>query len=578
MDLFDVRQVGRVRARTVRLLFLLSLLICVASARAQDAPDKAADKTPTKAAEAKEAPPQLDAPGVYRRTLKSTAWSRHPVAGGGISEGTAWVLDAEKGLLVTNEHVVAGVDEVDVFFPVAKDGKTVLDQAFYLNEVKPLVGRVIDRDTKVDLALVKVDAVPKDVIALPLAAESPEPGQRVFTLGSQPQGSEGMWIFTTGEVRQVYRRSHARGHVARMVETQLPTNPGNSGGAVVNDRAEVVAVVEGAATDARLVSVFVDIHELRDYLKQSVPLADPKTANDYNTRGTRRHDEGRHDAAIADYTESLRLNPEQPIVLTNRGWAFYANEDYDAALADFEEALGKDREFGSAYEGRGTTYREMGKYDQAIKDLTHAIRLDPNDPGLYQRRATAYELDSQLKNALADRNRAVQRDDSNFDYHYQRGQTLRKLRQFDEALEDFQRAASLAPASAAVCYEIGYVYQDRKDYAQAVFFYDLAIKRDDTIASFYNNRGLCKTELKEYPGAAQDFLKAIELRPDHAPYHRRLGIVFHEAGQDEIALKHFNKAAELDPVDTDTYHWRAKSHDALGNKDEAAADRKKAKE
>ena len=455
----------------------------------------------------------------------------------------------------------------------------MLDQAYYLNEVKPLVGRVIDRDTKVDLALVKVDAVPKDVIALPLAAESPEPGQRVFTLGSQPQGSEGMWIFTTGEVRQVYRRSHARGHVARMVETQLPTNPGNSGGAVVNDRAEVVAVVEGAATDARLVSVFVDIHELRDYLKQSVPLADPKTRQRLQHPGHAaprrrppRRRRGRLHRVVATQSRAADRADQPGLgVLRQRGLRRRAG-------AISRRPWPKTASLGSAYEGRGTTYREMGKYDQAIKDLTHAIRLDPNDPGLYQRRATAYELDNQLKNALADRNRAVQRDDGNFDYHYQRGQTLRKLRQFDEAIEDFQRAASLAPANAAVCYEIGYVYQDRKDYAQAVFFYDLAIKRDDTIASFYNNRGLCKTELKEYLDAAHDFLKAIELRPDHAPYYRRLGIVFHEAGQDEIALKHFNKAVELDPDDTDTYHWRAKSHDALGNKDEAAADRKKAKE
>ena len=538
--------------------------------------EKSADVTDPTTVAAKDDPlPRLDPRDVYRRVLKSTAWLRFVVKGEGSYEGTGWVVDAEKGLLVTNEHVVAGVDEIEVYFPVKKDGKTVLSEAYYLNEVEPLSGKVIDRDTSVDLALVKVDFLPKGIMALPLAAASPEPGEKVFTLGSQPRGSEGMWIFTSGEVRQVYRRSHARGHVARIVETQLPTNPGNSGGAVVNNRAEVVAVVEGHSLNARLVSLFIDISELRDYLDVVVPLADPQTADDYNTRGTRRHDEERYDGAIADYTESLRMAPEQPIVLTNRGWSFYSKEDYEAALADFDEALTIDSHFGSAYEGRGTTYREMGEYDRAIKDLTHAVRHDPSDPSIYQRRATAFERDGQLKKALADRNRAIELDNENYDYYYQRGQTLRKLKRYKEALEDYEKAASMRPGNAAVCYEIGFIYQDQKQYPQAAFFYSLAIKRDGSIASFYNNRGLCYIEMKQYADAGKDFIKAIELRPGHAPYHRRLGIVFYEAGKSKIAMKHFNKAIELDPDDPDTYYWRAECHDELGNDKAAASDRKR---
>lgn len=520
---------------------------------------------------------RLDPTAVYRRLLDSTAWLRFTVEGEGVHEGTGWVVDAEKGLLVTNQHVVDGVDEIDVYFPVKKDGKVVLEQDHYLENVDPVIGHVVDRSTEVDLALVKVDALPDGIIALPLAAASPEPGQRVFTLGSQPAGSEGMWIFTTGEVRQVYRRSHALGHVAQIVETQLPTNCGNSGGAVVNDRAEVVAVVEGHSSIARLVSLFVDISELRKYLDATLPLADPKTPEAFNTRGTRRHDEGRYDGAIADYTASLRLDPDQPVTLANRGWAFYAKDDYDAAVGDFSEAIEKDPQFASAYEGRGTTYREMGEYKKAIKDLSDAIRRDSTVASAYQRRATAFESTGRLEKALADRNRAVELSPEDFTFLYQRGQTLRKLQRYDEAIADFEKAAALEPGDAAVWYEIGYVYQDRKQYPQAVVFYDFAIKRDDNIPSFYNNRGLCKVEMEEYLGAARDFMKAIELRPDHSPYHRRLGIVFQEAGQHEVALKHFNKAIELDSEDPENFNWRADCHEALGDQQAADADRAKMK-
>ncbi|MBN1910507.1 MAG: serine protease, partial [Pirellulales bacterium] len=505
---------------TVLIVCLFVLLLPSVPTLAKERPSVKPKAAPAKADAAKSLP-KLDPRDVYRRLLKSTAWIIRHEADDRYFEGTGWLLDKKKRLLVTNEHVVKNVDDVEVYFPVKKDSEVVIEREYYTDEVKPIHGRVIDRSIEVDLALVQLDSVPSDIIPLEMAADSPVPGEKVFTLGSQPMGSEGMWIFATGDVRQVYRRSHARGHVARMVETQVPSNCGNSGGPVVNDRALVVAVVEGAATDADLVSLFVDIREIKKYIKEALPLVEPKTADVFNTRATRRHDQGRYDLAIEDYTAVLKLDPDRPLTLANRGWAFYTKEDYDSALADFDDALRRDPELGSAYEGRGTTYREQGEYEKAVADLTQAIRRDPTDPGLYQRRATAYQRDGQLEKALADRTRAIQRDDDNFDYFFQRGQTLRKLKRYEKALKDFDRAASLRPGSAAVCYEIGYVYQDQKQYPQAVFFYSLAINRDKSVASFYNNRGLCRLEMKEYLDAAQDFLNAIDLKPNHADYHRR---------------------------------------------------------
>ena len=151
-------------------------------------------------------------------------------------------------------------------------------------------------------------------------------GERVFALAALPEGSEGLWIMTSGEVRQVYRRSHANNHFARVVETQLPTNRGNSGGAVVNDRLEVVAVVEGHMQEARLVSLFIDVGEIRDYLAEAVPLVAPENAEAFETRASRRYDEGRYDQAIADYTAALKLDPKLTSAMVNRGWAYLAQK------------------------------------------------------------------------------------------------------------------------------------------------------------------------------------------------------------------------------------------------------------
>jgi hypothetical protein len=94
----------------------------------------------------------------------------------------------------------------------------------------------------------------------------------VHSLGN-PGGSGALWVYTPGKVRQVYQKKWAAKagretlqFEARVIETDSPTNPGDSGGPLVNDQAELVGVTQGGATNASLLSVFVDVSEVKRFL------------------------------------------------------------------------------------------------------------------------------------------------------------------------------------------------------------------------------------------------------------------------------------------------------------------------
>jgi S1-C subfamily serine protease len=141
---------------------------------------------------------------------------------------------------------------------------------------------VVARDNHRDLALIQLETLPLDAVALPLARESPDEGQRVFSIGN-PRGSGAMWVYTPGEVRAVYHRHwKARGTKsildleAQVVETSSATNPGDSGGPLVNERGELIGVTQGASGEAQLISFFIDISEVRNLLRAhriAIPLA-----------------------------------------------------------------------------------------------------------------------------------------------------------------------------------------------------------------------------------------------------------------------------------------------------------------
>jgi hypothetical protein len=210
---------------------------------------------------------------VYQSVLKSTVWiiSERPE---GTITGSGSLIDRRRQLILTNYHVAGDVRRARVMFPVIRDGRVIAERDYYKQRVRGLgiPGTVVARDPQADLALIQIERVPDGAQALPIAAEGVSPGQTVHSLGN-PGGSGALWVYTPGKVRQVYQKKWAAKagnevlhFEARVIETDSPTNPGDSGGPLVNDRAELVGVTQGGSTDANLLSVFVDVSEVKRFM------------------------------------------------------------------------------------------------------------------------------------------------------------------------------------------------------------------------------------------------------------------------------------------------------------------------
>ena len=87
---------------------------------------------------------------------------------------------------------------------------------------------------------------------------------------------------------------------------------------------------------------------------------------------------GQFDKAIADYTETIRIDDQHEMAYINRGEIHIGQKRFAAAVADYTQAISINSESAIAYYQRGLAHRALGNEDDALSDYSTAIRLNPN--------------------------------------------------------------------------------------------------------------------------------------------------------------------------------------------------------
>jgi tetratricopeptide (TPR) repeat protein len=103
-------------------------------------------------------------------------------------------------------------------------------------------------------------------------------------------------------------------------------------------------------------------------------------AEEYSKRGDNYFHEKNFDGAIADYTEVIKLESDNPFAYSKRGMSYINKKEYDLAISDFTEAIKLEpNKFGDFYMDRASAYVIKGNNVLAIPDLEMALKIDPHN-------------------------------------------------------------------------------------------------------------------------------------------------------------------------------------------------------
>lgn len=138
------------------------------------------------------------------------------------SLGSGFIIDAEKGYVVTNNHVIDGADEIQVI----------------LNDNTTIDAKLVGKDEKTDIALLKVETKEKLVAATWGDSDQLKIGSWVLAIGN-PFGLGGT---VTAGIVSARERDINSGPYDDYIQTDASINRGNSGGPMFNTKGEVVGI------------------------------------------------------------------------------------------------------------------------------------------------------------------------------------------------------------------------------------------------------------------------------------------------------------------------------------------------
>lgn len=166
------------------------------------------------------------APGVVNIVASGTAKAQPRTVGTqprrGTSEGSGVIVDAAKGYVMTNHHVVAGANSINV---TTTDGRT-------------FEARFIGSDPDTDIAVLRI--APQDLVAVPFGdVQTLRVGDFVLAIGN-PYGL-GQSV-TTGIISALGRGGFEAEGFEDYIQTDASINPGNSGGALIDTQGRLIGI------------------------------------------------------------------------------------------------------------------------------------------------------------------------------------------------------------------------------------------------------------------------------------------------------------------------------------------------
>jgi len=232
-------------------------------------------------------------------------------------------------------------------------------------------------------------------------------------------------------------------------------------------------------------------------LSELGPLPEPKTAEDFVTRGKILMGSGDYSGAITAYEQAISLSPTNYQAWRDKALCLKELKRYDEAMQTLNTILPIYKEKPELWSTAGDILLvDMQKYAESIPFFEKALSLDDKDTHSLVNLAFAYD----------------------------------KTGKPERALELYRQALDINPSLTDAWNKVGNILTRAGQFEEAVRMYDKGLSIDPGNAFILNNKGYSLFLAGKYPEAIESLEKAVILDPKYKSAWKNLGDVFKAMG------------------------------------------------
>jgi tetratricopeptide (TPR) repeat protein len=314
---------------------------------------------------------------------------------------------------------------------------------------------------------------------------------------------------------------------------------------------------------------------------------------------------GQNDAALKEFREILRLDPQNAEAHANIGVIAYTEKEYAQAAEEFRAALKLRPSLWNAEAFLGMSELRLGHLQEAkarleksfrylrdpelqyqtgtdlislyyqSRDLDHAVDVlrvlqgaRPNDPNMLY---TAYRTYTEL--AAGTLATLAQVAPESAQMHRILAQAQQSEDDFSGAIAQYRKALELEPGLAGLHFELGQAIlansTDEPARQEADKEFRLALAEDPSDADSQYMLGEIEWLRTKPREALEHYANAVRLRPDFVDAHIAMGKALTTLGEADKALQQLSEAVRLDPQNEVAHYRLAQAYLKLGRREDA---------
>ncbi|MEH2587567.1 caspase family protein [Bradyrhizobium sp. AZCC 1721] len=218
-----------------------------------------------------------------------------------------------------------------------------------------------------------------------------------------------------------------------------------------------------------------------------------------------------YDGAIAAFTASHEIAPQNINVINARGIAYAHKGDDERALADYDLCLQLRPSFGSAYNNRGVIFMRRGDLQRALDEFNLAVKHIFNDESRYLHHYNRGRLQGLMKlyeASLADYAEAQKVNPDGPHVPAYRCVTYTNMGRFDDALADCNAALAKSPNNVYALTSRANAYLGKGNLDAALNDYNQVLKINPNYVRAYVGRGQLFEKRRNLAAARADYRSA----------------------------------------------------------------------